>query len=53
MIFQLTEKDREILTKEKIVERIKISDQDPFMNKPAKRWTSFHQPIATTEELME
>ena len=32
---------------------MKVSERDPFMNKPKQIWRGFHRPIASTEELME
>ena len=31
---------------------MKVSEKDPFMNKPKQIWRGFHKPIASTKELM-
>ena len=51
-MFQLTDEDKEILEKKKIVPRLQISEKDPFMNKPKQVWRGFHGPIASTEQIM-
>jgi hypothetical protein len=52
-MFQLTEADRDSISKTKIVTRMKVSEKDPFMNKSKQIWRGFHRPIASTEEIME
>ena len=52
-MFQLTDADVDILSKRSVVERLKVSEKDPFMNKPKQNWTGFHRPIASTTEIME
>ena len=32
---------------------MQVSENNPFMNKPAKKWRGFHKPVASTEEIME
>ena len=32
---------------------MQVSEKDPFMNKPKTKWHGFHNPIASTEEIME
>ena len=52
-MFQLTDGDRDILAQQSVVERLKVSEKDPFMNKPKSLWKGFHKPIASTTEIME
>ena len=52
-MFQLTDADKEILEKKKIVERMQVSEKDPFMHKPKPVWKPLHKPIASTSEIME
>lgn len=52
-MFQLTDADNDILAQRSVVERMKVSDKDPFMNKPKSLWKGFHAPIASTSEIME
>ena len=52
-LFELTEKDREILERKRVVPRMQISSKDPFMNKPKRIWQNFHKPVASTSEIME
>jgi len=52
-MFQLTDQDKEAMARQAIVHRKKISELDPFMNKPKSIWQPFHRPIASTEEIME
>ena len=40
------------MMKKHFVPRMQISDKDPFMNKTKVQWRPFHQPIASTNELM-
>ena len=52
-MFKLTDKDSTILDQQNIVERIKISDKDPFMNKTKPIWNAIHKPVVSTDELMQ
>ena len=52
-MFQLTDADVDILAKQSVVERMQVSPQDPFMNKPKQPWKGFHGAIASTSEIME
>ena len=52
-MFQLTDDDKEILERKKIVPRLQITDKDPFMHKAMPVWRGFHRPVASTEEIME
>lgn len=51
-MFQITPKDKEIINRQNIVQRMQVSEKDPFMNKPKPVWRGFHKPIASTNELM-
>lgn len=52
-MFQLTEKDKEAMLRQQIIERFKPSERDPFMNKPKQVWRGIHRPPTNTEELMQ
>ena len=51
-MFQLTPADKDIISKQNIVQRMQVSEKDPFMNKPKTIWRGFHKPISSTNELM-
>lgn len=51
-MFQLTDNDKEILANQNVVQRLQVSEKDPYMQ-PKQDWKPMHQPIASTEELME
>ena len=52
-MFKLTDADKDIIDRLNIVPRLKVSERDPFMNKPKKVWQSFHRPVARTSEILE
>ena len=52
-MFQLTDKDKDVITRQKIVHRMQVSKEDPFMNKPKSVWRGFHKPPTSTIDMMQ
>ena len=51
-MFQLTPADKDIISRQNVVQRMQVSERDPFMHKPKQAWRGFHKPVASTNELM-